>query len=795
MKLLYVEDNPRDADLARRELARHAPHVTLDTALTLGEARARLAENPGVDLVLADLHLPDGNGLELLAEIREQALPLAVVILTGQGDEDTVVAALKLGADDYLAKREDYLARLPAVIDAALARFRAEAARRAGRLRVLYAEHDAADIDLTRRHLERHAPHIRLEVVHGARDVLQRLPCAAGEPCPCDVLLLDYHLLGGNALEVLRALHDERHLDLPVVLVTGQGDEAVAAQALRLGASDYLVKHPNYLYELPVALENAHHRARLAREQDSLRRSEARFRGLVEAAPDAILGVDRDGRLALVNAEAERTFGYPREAMLGQPIELLLPERFRDSHAEQRAGYAARPRLRPMGIGLDLRGRRRDGSEFPAEISLSPLEAEEGLLVMATVHDITERKRAQQQIERQLQRLGALRTIDMAITASLDPRVTFGVILDQVTAQLRVDAADVLLYSPDALMLEFAAGRGFRTDALRHTHVRVGEGQAGRAALERRVVVVPRLAEGEDYFSRAPLFAAEGFVAYFAVPLVAKGQVKGVLEIFHRAPMEPEQDWLDFLEALAGQAAIAIDNAALFDGLQRSNLDLMVAYDSTIEGWSRALDLRDRETEGHTRRVTEMTLRLARAVGIGEAVLVHVRRGALLHDIGKMAVPDSILRKPGPLTAEERAVMERHPTTAWEMLSGIAYLEPALDIPWCHHERWDGRGYPRGLRGEDIPLAARIFALVDVWDALRSDRVYRAAWPEAEVRAFLRDGAGTQFDPALVQEFMAVLAEADVDSGATEPAWALPRSIASARSRRRSASARDGRGR
>jgi len=370
--------------------------------------------------------------------------------------------------------------------------------------------------------------------------------------------------------------------------------------------------------------------------------------------------------------------------------------------------------------------------------------------------DVTERKRAEARIRQQLQRLDALRTIDNAITASVDLRVTLNVVLDQVSKHLEADATDILLLNPHTQVLEYAAGRGFLTPALQHTRLPPGKGFAGRAALERTVVTIPNVAEAPGEFTRAPLFGAEGFVAYAAAPLVARGQVKGVLEIFRRSPMMLDTEWLNFLEALAGQAAIAIDNAALIDDLQRANVHLTLAYDSTLEGWSRALDLRDEETEGHTRRVTEMTLRLARAMGISDKDLVHIRRGALLHDIGKMGIPDSILRKPGPLTEDEWVIMRRHPVYAHEMLSPIAYLHPALDIPYGHHERWDGSGYPRGLKGEHIPLASRVFAVVDVYDALSSDRPYRAAWPREKVLAYLREHAGRLFDPVVVKEFLAL---------------------------------------
>jgi PAS domain S-box-containing protein/putative nucleotidyltransferase with HDIG domain len=188
--------------------------------------------------------------------------------------------------------------------------------------------------------------------------------------------------------------------------------------------------------------------------------------------------------------------------------------------------------------------------------------------------------------------------------------------------------------------------------------------------------------------------------------------------------------------------------------LQKAHDDLAHAYDETIEGWSRVLDLRDKETEGHTQRVTELTLRMARALGIPEPEIVHIRRGALLHDIGKMAIPDQILQKPGPLTEQEWVEMRRHPEYAYQMLYPIAYLRPALDIPYCHHERWDGTGYPRGIHGHEIPLAARIFSIIDVWDALCSDRPYRKGCVPADVIDYIVRHAEIYFDPEIVVSFV-----------------------------------------
>ncbi len=195
-----------------------------------------------------------------------------------------------------------------------------------------------------------------------------------------------------------------------------------------------------------------------------------------------------------------------------------------------------------------------------------------------------------------------------------------------------------------------------------------------------------------------------------------------------------------------------------------SPADRMHSYDRTIQGWSRMLDLRDKETEGHALRVTEMSLRLAQRMGLSEEEQSYLRWGALLHDVGKMVIPDSILLKPGPLTTEERAIMSHHPTYAHEMLSPVPFLRPALDVPLYHHEKWDGSGYPHGLKGKEIPLSARLFAVVDVWDALRSDRPYRKGWPDDEVHAYIETQTGHHFDPTIVTIFLSLLAEGKEDA-------------------------------
>jgi HD-GYP domain-containing protein (c-di-GMP phosphodiesterase class II) len=329
-------------------------------------------------------------------------------------------------------------------------------------------------------------------------------------------------------------------------------------------------------------------------------------------------------------------------------------------------------------------------------------------------------------------------------------------VLEQLIKQLGVDAADVLLAKSGSGRLEHFASQGFRTPGIKATNLRLGEGAAGKAALERAIIQVKDLRDSDEKFIRQSFVADEGFVSYFAVPLIAKGEVKGVLEIFHRSLLNPSLEWLNFLDSLSWQTAIAIDSALLFEDLQRSNTNLLMSYDKTIEGWSRALDLRDKETEGHTERVTKSTIELAKIMGIPDEQIVHIWRGSMLHDIGKMGIPDGILLKPGELTDEEWVLMRKHPQFAYEMLKPINYLHHALNIPHYHHEKWDGSGYPHGLKGELIPLEARIFAVVDVWDALSNDRPYRPAWPREKVIHYIKEESGNHFDQQVVNNFLAL---------------------------------------
>jgi len=360
--------------------------------------------------------------------------------------------------------------------------------------------------------------------------------------------------------------------------------------------------------------------------------------------------------------------------------------------------------------------------------------------------------------ERHVQRLTSLHTIDTAINSSTDMRLSLRVVLEQAIHLLDVDAASVLLFNPITLSLDFVVGSGFRFSKAAHVSVRLGEGLAGKAALQRTWIQSTDLEAILKCFLPGQV-DQEHFQSYVGLPLVSKGKVNGVLQLFSRTPMQTDHEWLDFLNVLGNQIALAVNNAHLFDELERANMELTMAYDATIEGWSHALDLRDHETEGHTQRVTQLTLALAQAMNIPEQLTPQIRRGALLHDIGKMGVPDEILHKPGELTAHEWDIMRQHPRLAYDLLLPIVYLRAALDIPYCHHEKWDGSGYPQGTKGEAIPLSARIFAIVDVYDALTSDRPYRLAWTREKTLEHIQEQAGKHFDPQVVEAFVRLMNE------------------------------------
>ncbi len=357
------------------------------------------------------------------------------------------------------------------------------------------------------------------------------------------------------------------------------------------------------------------------------------------------------------------------------------------------------------------------------------------------------------QLDLKHSQLGALMNIGQMINSTQGLKRVLEEVMDSLIALMRAERGFLMLREPNG-ELSVRIARGIDQVNLDQEEFKVSRTVVHRVADSGQPVLTTN-AQEDPRFDGNVSIAAYHLRSILCIPLKLKDDLIGVVYVDNRARIGIFQETdLDLISAFADQAAVAIDSARLFENLLRSHRELEEAYEATLEGWAKALELRDKDTEGHTQRVAMLTERLARSMGVDQDALVHIKRGALLHDIGKMGIPDDILRKSGPLTEEERRIVEKHPLYAYEMLSSIAFLLPALDIPYCHHEKWDGSGYPRGLKGEEIPFAARIFPVLDVWDALTSDRPYRKALPHDEVRQRIEEEAGRHFDPHVVEAFM-----------------------------------------
>lgn len=359
-----------------------------------------------------------------------------------------------------------------------------------------------------------------------------------------------------------------------------------------------------------------------------------------------------------------------------------------------------------------------------------------------------------------------IREITDSINTHQDSQGLFHIILDRLATHLDVNAAAMMLLNEKSNQFEYIAGRGFRTPVVKHTRKNNPDSLAGRVINSSEIFYINNpepLAEDPEV---SKLLRAEGFIAYMGIPMVICGKNRGVIELFSKTEISPDLSWQRFLRILSGQAGHLVCRQEEFMRYNNAIIKLDQAYSDALDGWVRAVELRDHYTFKHTERTTDLTLQLSTRLGVPDEMLVHVRRGAMLHDVGKLVIPDSILLKPGPLNEEEWVTMRQHPIFAYKLLKPVQFLQQAITIPYYHHEKWDGTGYPRGLKQEEIPLEARIFTVVDVWDALTSDRPYRTAWKEEEALSYIEANSNIEFDPDVVREFIAIVNQ---ETLATEP--------------------------
>jgi PAS domain S-box-containing protein len=525
-----------------------------------------------------------------------------------------------------------------------------------------------------------------------------------------DIILADYSLPDFDALRALHILKSQ-DMDIPFIIVTGAVGEEVVAECMRQGATDYLLK--DRLGRLGSAVERAlqekHLNVEKQRAVNALRENEEKYRSLFESSPEAITLVGLDGTILDCNVAAETIGGRSRDELIGKSfLEIgILDETDISSITERFALVVGGKLFEPFQVKVI----RNDKEIIWLELYLALLKKDgEFYAIQVISRDITASKCAEESLRSTNELLQAIinaapLAIDMVDTdanirlSSPAAEQLFGWKADEVIGK-------PLPFVPEELRSEVE--EQIRNELLGNSHYGL---ETRRKRKDGSLVDVQ--------LWTSPLHDSEGEII---------GSVGILSDITERKRAEQQ--------------------------IQTLNAELLLAYDETLEGWARALDLRDNNTEDHSIRVMDLTMDLARALGIADLDLIHVRRGALLHDIGKMGIPDAILLKPGPLTEEEWQVTRMHPVFAYDLLSGIPFLRFALDIPYCHHEKWDGTGYPRGLSGNQIPLAARIFSVVDVWDALGSDRPYRKKWAEDKIVEYIRKEAGTRFDPEIVELFL-----------------------------------------
>ena len=582
-----------------------------------------------------------------------------------------------------------------------------------------------------------------------------------------DLVITDYTMPRFDGMTALK-LSIEIASHIPVIVLTGAINEDTAVECMKAGATDYVIKeHVKRLGQAVVhALEESQIREQRRKAEETLRERDALYRTLVETLPDPMIVTNTVGNVTYLSPMALHFFGYDSESdVLGMNfMNWLHPDSFGvaiDSFQQVISGSNLR--------NVELLICKKDRSVFYGEVTGSCLRDGYSNIIGAiiNVRDISERKRADLALRESeaLYRtrnaeLETLFTLSTLLRQAQNADDMLHVVLSEVKELMVVDSVAIILLDKEKEQFTITHATGSLIPDIGKSF------SVHEDSISKQVLVTEKPYSTADYMvdphrlKEKANFAIEDIQSAVYVPVQSENEILGILMMSkpkgNSPPLFGSED-VRLLSTIGDMTGNYLRKAWLVDDLNHLNQQITNAYEDTIDALSRALDLRDKDTEGHTSRVIELTLALARKVGMDDSQLVHVRRGAYLHDMGKIGIPDAILLKPGVLTDEEWEIMRRHPQYTFDMLSHIDYLVPALDIPYCHHEKWDGTGYPRGLKGDEIPLAARLFAIVDVWDALTSDRPYRQAWPDDVAINYIREQSGKFFDPRIVDVFLRIV--------------------------------------
>jgi PAS domain S-box-containing protein len=466
------------------------------------------------------------------------------------------------------------------------------------------------------------------------------------------------------------------------------------------------------------------------------------FKLSVTQSADTVFITDTEGYFQYINPAFEKLSGYTMIDCAGKTPRILKSEHQDINYYEKL--------WRTIKNGDIFRStvtnKKKSGELFYGEQIITPIKNSKGEIVnfLSNMRDATIRITYEKKLEERYERLSVLHSIEM-ITKSSTHDITLDSVLNVITGKFGIENTSIYLFDKSK-KLKHAYGSVI--DNCFRDRYNLYENFIENALLSKKVKIFEISEKNFEFFHTS------GYECMYIIPLISENFIKGALILMSKNYVDRSSEWSSFLEIFGTEITLSLENFELLKNLRKKNEELIEAYDETIEGWARALDLRDKETEGHTRRVTELTLKLAKRMGFSEKELINIKRGAMLHDIGKLGVPDNILLKPGKLNDEEWKIMKKHTIYAREMLYPIEYLRPAINIPYYHHERWDGKGYPEGLKEKKIPLEARIFAIIDVWDALTSDRPYRKALSKDEVREYIKGNSGSHFDPEVVKTFL-----------------------------------------
>ncbi len=579
MRVLYIEDSESDADLTRRILGHIAPEIELRVVTSLIEGLRCLEQTTEFDVVLTDLSLPGGSGLEVLALVRERRLPMAVVIITGSGDHDSAVAALRAGADDYLIKQDDYLERLPRTLSDALMRFRNSSPSRTHQaLQVLCVEHNAFDVDLMLRHLAMHAPHIHLTIVADAQAALSLLRNRDSGTIAFDAVLIDYHLPGMDGLELATVLRNELKLGTPIVLVTGQGSETVAARALHLGVDEYLSKHEGYLFEIPATLEKAQRQSELARERVNLQQISLRLSRLLNASPTILYNLQFvEGMLQAVwvSENIERLLGYvPEETLVSGWWDAHVYADDRESALARKSILMAEGQLKH-----EYRFTHRDGRIIWILDELRLIRDNAGVLteIVGAWMDITEQKQAEM--------------INQARQSALNLIVTqhsLAEVLNDIAQHLESIKpgmlVSILLLDAPSGRMKHGAAPSLPADylaAIDNFQIGMGVGSCGTAAWLGESVIVADIDHHPYWQLYLELTQQADLHACWSVPFKSEtGAVLGTFAIYHRTPCEPVSADLALIHEFACLTALAVQKVHAAETLRQA----AAVFESTREG-------------------------------------------------------------------------------------------------------------------------------------------------------------------------------------------------------------------